>query len=373
MTERAPARHRADLPPSTPLTGITSSITAVVGDHAATLGRGGVVVAVSSGLVAGMALPAAAATTVDTAQTASVPVLGGTASSAVGRRPPRLRARDGADQGKDLLRAQRLHGCREGPVAASTPASATREVATISRSLARAAYRAPHRLARPPRRLAAPAPRITTKRAGPARTRRTAPVRGPAAGGAPGPSRDRRVRHRGHDRARAAGGPARRRGHGRGGRRLAVPRNRLPLRGHDPAGFRLLRLHAVRLPPGRRRSAAHGGSAAPRRHRISRSAAHAGDLVFFLSGGYAYHVGIYLGNGKMVDSPRPARRSRSARSTPRTWRSREPDASRAAAPASDAPGRCRTVRASARPRRVPPRWWAMRWMCSTCAHSGLPA
>jgi cell wall-associated NlpC family hydrolase len=38
--------------------------------------------------------------------------------------------------------------------------------------------------------------------------------------------------------------------------------------------------------------------------RISRSQARAGDLVFFLSGGYAYHVGIYLGNGKMVDSPR---------------------------------------------------------------------
>jgi cell wall-associated NlpC family hydrolase len=38
--------------------------------------------------------------------------------------------------------------------------------------------------------------------------------------------------------------------------------------------------------------------------RISRSQARAGDLVFFLSGGYAYHVGIYLGNGKMIDSPR---------------------------------------------------------------------
>ena len=61
MTERAQARHRADVRPSTPLTGFTSTISAVVGDHASTLGRGGVVVAVSGGLVAGMGLPASAA------------------------------------------------------------------------------------------------------------------------------------------------------------------------------------------------------------------------------------------------------------------------------------------------------------------------
>jgi peptidoglycan DL-endopeptidase CwlO len=36
---------------------------------------------------------------------------------------------------------------------------------------------------------------------------------------------------------------------------------------------------------------------------ISRSKARAGDLVFFVSGGRAYHVGIYAGNGMMYDSP----------------------------------------------------------------------
>jgi hypothetical protein len=83
LSERAPARHRADLPPSTPLTGITTSIGAVVGDRAATIGRGGIVVAVSSGLVAGMGLPAAAATTAagDTAQTASIPLVGAAGSA----------------------------------------------------------------------------------------------------------------------------------------------------------------------------------------------------------------------------------------------------------------------------------------------------
>jgi cell wall-associated NlpC family hydrolase len=38
--------------------------------------------------------------------------------------------------------------------------------------------------------------------------------------------------------------------------------------------------------------------------RISRSEARPGDLVFFVSGGGAYHVGIYAGNGKLYDSPR---------------------------------------------------------------------
>ena len=38
-------------------------------------------------------------------------------------------------------------------------------------------------------------------------------------------------------------------------------------------------------------------------HRIARSQARAGDLVFFTSGGRAYHVGIYAGHGQMYDSP----------------------------------------------------------------------
>jgi cell wall-associated NlpC family hydrolase len=38
--------------------------------------------------------------------------------------------------------------------------------------------------------------------------------------------------------------------------------------------------------------------------RIPRSEAQPGDLVFFISGGSAYHVGIYAGDGAMYDSPR---------------------------------------------------------------------
>jgi cell wall-associated NlpC family hydrolase len=36
--------------------------------------------------------------------------------------------------------------------------------------------------------------------------------------------------------------------------------------------------------------------------RIKRSKAQPGDLVFFFQGG-AHHVGIYIGNGKMIDAP----------------------------------------------------------------------
>lgn len=32
-----------------------------------------------------------------------------------------------------------------------------------------------------------------------------------------------------------------------------------------------------------------------------------GDLVFFLSGGHVYHVGIYAGEGRVLHSPKPGR------------------------------------------------------------------
>ena len=41
--------------------------------------------------------------------------------------------------------------------------------------------------------------------------------------------------------------------------------------------------------------------------RIKRKNAQPGDLVFFFEGG-AHHVGIYLGNGKMIDAPNPGER-----------------------------------------------------------------
>ena len=37
--------------------------------------------------------------------------------------------------------------------------------------------------------------------------------------------------------------------------------------------------------------------------RIARSEAEAGDLIFYLSGGSAYHVGIFLGGNRMIAAP----------------------------------------------------------------------
>jgi cell wall-associated NlpC family hydrolase len=42
--------------------------------------------------------------------------------------------------------------------------------------------------------------------------------------------------------------------------------------------------------------------------RIPRSAARPGDLVFWLHGGHAYHVGIYAGNGRVWHAPKPGSR-----------------------------------------------------------------
>lgn len=41
--------------------------------------------------------------------------------------------------------------------------------------------------------------------------------------------------------------------------------------------------------------------------QIPRSQAQPGDLVAFVSGGAAYHIGLYAGKGMMYDAPRPGR------------------------------------------------------------------
>jgi peptidoglycan DL-endopeptidase CwlO len=74
-------------------------------------------------------------------------------------------------------------------------------------------------------------------------------------------------------------------------------------RGFDCSGFTsyVYRKAGVRLPH----------SATGQMHkarRISRSSARPGDLVFFRSGGRAYHVGIYAGGNRVLHSPRPGQR-----------------------------------------------------------------
>ncbi|WP_353507790.1 C40 family peptidase [Intrasporangium sp.] len=41
---------------------------------------------------------------------------------------------------------------------------------------------------------------------------------------------------------------------------------------------------------------------------LAKSSKQAGDLIFFMSGGRAYHVGIYAGSGRIWHAPRPGQR-----------------------------------------------------------------
>jgi cell wall-associated NlpC family hydrolase len=269
VSERA--RHRADLPPSTPFGGLTTTINSAIGDNAAVLSRTGMIVAVSSGLVAGVGLPAGAAVR-DAAggaapQTASVPLLSETASTTalaagadvLASAPVSAPARAKVTFEHSAFTAQPKRGS-----SSATPATATRDVASVSRSLARTAYLA----SRP-----APARHASSSSAGDS-TPAPVPVL---------PS-------------------------GRGATVVAIAMRYLGVpyvyggaspRGFDCSGltqyvFAQLGVSLARTADAQYRSVS----------RIARSQAQAGDLVFYLSGGSAYHVGIYLGGNKMIAAPR---------------------------------------------------------------------
>ena len=79
-------------------------------------------------------------------------------------------------------------------------------------------------------------------------------------------------------------------------------------RGFDCSGFTsyVLRKNGVSVP---RTATAQMYKA----KRISRAKAKRGDVVFFRSGGRAYHVGIYAGKNRVLHSPRPGQRVHTAR------------------------------------------------------------
>jgi cell wall-associated NlpC family hydrolase len=76
-----------------------------------------------------------------------------------------------------------------------------------------------------------------------------------------------------------------------------------PRHGFDCSGYvkyAYKHAHVARLP--------HNAQAqrhARHMHRISRHSARPGDLVFYLSGNYAYHVAIYAGHGKQYAAATP--------------------------------------------------------------------
>ena len=80
-------------------------------------------------------------------------------------------------------------------------------------------------------------------------------------------------------------------------------RNGAGPRGFDCSGLtmRSFSRAGVRLPHKASRQSARGRS-------VPRRAARPGDLVIWGGVGRAYHVGIYVGAGKVLHSPRPGRR-----------------------------------------------------------------
>jgi peptidoglycan DL-endopeptidase CwlO len=268
VSERA--RHRADLPPSTPLTGLTpTTIKAALGDNTAALSRTGMIVAVSSGLVAGVGLPAEAATHAAAGgaapQTASVPLLTETASTTalaagadvLASAPVSASAHAKVTFEHSAFTAQPKRGARK-----STHAT-TRDVASVSRSLARTAYLASRT----------------------ARARHVALGTGSDSSSAPVPVLSS----------------------GRGSTVVAIAMRYLGIpyvyggaspRGFDCSGLTKYVFAQVGISLARSADAQYRTVT-----RISRSQAEAGDLVFYLGGGGAYHVGIYLGGNKMIAAP----------------------------------------------------------------------
>lgn len=250
MSDRATGRHRAPARASTPLSSFGSLLSSKVGGHVSGVGRGGLVLAMSSGLVASMGIPADAAVRRDA-------VSAGPASPAVPAPVPA----PAFEPSFDSSAAGLVSGA---PVTAPSTATITFDHTAFS--------------------AVATSPPPASRRAG--RSRRRLDVHGPTGqvatdapdgvGSSPVivvASRYRGVRYR-------YGGTA-------------------PT-GFDCSGY--VQYVYGQLGYGLPRTADEQWNATT---RISRSEARPGDLVFFVRGGGASHVGIYAGKGTMYDAGRP--------------------------------------------------------------------
>lgn len=256
MYERATGRHRAPRRPTTPLTPLATA----VGERVNQINPAGIVVAVSSGLLAtgGIALPAQddANAATRTGQVTAVPVThdvlgyddGLLASGAPFSAPD-------ADDTMTFDRAAftAVPKPPPPPIQAPAPATTARQVTTVSRSAPRATL---------------PAKSSSTAR----KTVASTPVKGAVSSGVLSLA------------ARYIGVP-----YVYGG---STPR------GFDCSGYvqYVYRQVGIKLP----RTADQQMRAG---RRISRSQARPGDLVAFVSGGTAHHIGIYAGGNMMYDSP----------------------------------------------------------------------
>lgn len=264
MSDRRSARHRAPQRPLTPLDSLTDTLggqLTAVGEQLGTYGRSGAVLAVSTGLVATMGLPAGAVTKTAPENGAAF------ARSSV------------ASAAAVTLPASVLDGA-----AVSAPAGATvtfeRKAITVTATV------------KPKRK-----PRVAERAA--RSSERSRPQR---ANDVTDSSKDGNGKDdNGSDAPRNV----------KGGSVVSIARQLLGIpyvyggtttRGFDCSGFTryVFAKAGVSLP----RTSGQQYAAS---RRISRSEARAGDLVFIFSGGRVTHVGIFVGGNRMIDSPRPGK------------------------------------------------------------------
>jgi cell wall-associated NlpC family hydrolase len=339
VTTSATARHRASVRPATPLSSLTTAVTGQIG----VIGRGGVVVAMSSGLVATTGLPSQAAEQAAPAPESATPPLVAPAPAPVGAafQTALLPAVSPAEASELLEAGESLTAPLAADLAFETgeftalPAPKPKaKAAPQTRRSARAADKAAERSA--VEGAVKTAVKTAAERAAkPAATRQTAAKQAATRQAAAREAAARKAaaarqaqlreakqaaqaRARQAERARAkakAKAPSAARSKApastRGSSVLSVAARYVgvPYRygGTTPIGWDcsgsvryIYRQLGVSLP-----RTAHQQMMATT--RISRSRAKAGDLVFFVSSGRAYHMGIYAGNGMMYDAGRSGR------------------------------------------------------------------
>jgi cell wall-associated NlpC family hydrolase len=259
LSDSANARHRAPSRAVTPLTQLTDVVTGQLGDA----GRTGAIVAISTGLLAATSFPAQALSRQSTAPSTTT-----SAAPAVAAPP--------------AYSALTVNGLAVSPGSRSAGGAAFSAPAAAVVSFETGSFTA---VPKP----AAPRPTATPDRSSAVTvTSRTAESREASGGDAP---------------SSATGGTS-----ARGSSVLSIAARYVGTpyvyggttpRGFDCSGY--TRYVYARLGISLPRTANQQMLAT---ERVSRSEAKPGDLVFFVSGGRAYHNGIYAGNGMLYDSPR---------------------------------------------------------------------
>jgi cell wall-associated NlpC family hydrolase len=322
LSDRVPARHRSRQRPVTFLTDVGEAVSGRLSD----VGRSGAVLAASTGILAVGAMPTHAYAA-DQAATAAAPASPLGLASQAG--PFRTLSSAGRDGGGALTAPMLATVSFESSAFTADPtvarpaiaAAAVHHVAATKKPAGQ--IHAPAKPAKsapvPAKRSPVPAKQTVPAKRAPVPAKHTVPAKQTVpAKRAPAPAKHtvpaKRTVPAAKSPKRAAHRPASRpapHGVARGSSVLAVAARYVGTpylyggttpHGFDCSGYTgyVYRQLGISLP----RTANQQFHAT--RH-ISRSQARAGDLVFFVSGGRAYHVGIYAGGGKIYDAPHTGR------------------------------------------------------------------